>query len=463
MKKKIFFIGIQGIGMSALALYARKHDYSVGGVDKNSGSETETLLLNAGIAVFQEQTTDPKIVEEYDLIIITNTVQPTNLFFLHAHHAHIPIIKRSQFLSYMLKNKYIVAITGSHGKTTTTSLIGDILCKSHPKKATVFVGGILKEYRTNVIINKKNLAVVEADDAYRSFLDLRPFISIITSISLEHVETYKNLTEIIQTFAQFALQTNKNGFIIMNIDSDNLLSAYKLITKKRFHSILTYGFNEKADYQIVLNSDNRQFTIIHNKIPIGTFKTPLLGMHNIQNTTAAILASRLLKISRKKIQKTLSTFQGVSRRFEYCGLYKDSIPIYDDYGHHPNEIDAVLKTIGMQNKQVIIFFQPHKYERTRALWHDFIAVFTKHSTIIESLYITDVYGIEEKPDATFNSPNLVKAIYPKIPTTAYIPYSDNFAAFQEEIAKHSTCAHGRMILTLGAGIMNRWAMKMQHI
>lgn len=456
--KKIFFVGIGGIGMSGLALYCQFKKYKVSGCDKNLSNNTIKLLQSKNITIYNENLSFSEIIANQNIIVITNTITEKHPIYQEAVKQNKQIYLRSQFLKQILQNKKVIAITGSHGKTTTTGIMGDLLNKCN-KKTNVFVGGIYKEYETNVILSKSHYITVEADDAYKSFLDIYPFISIITSISYEHLETYKNIEDIINNFYQFAIQTNRNGIIIINNDINYNQLLINKLKKEKYKNIVTYGTSEESDYQIknIINKKKyNSFCIIHKNHIIGKYKTPLHGIANIKNTTSVIIAAQFIKIINKKIKKNLCTYKGIERRFEYCGLSSKGIPIYDDYGHHPVEIEAVFSILQDNKQKAYIFFQPHKYIRTKHLWADFIDVFLKNKDLIIKLFITDIYEINEKYDEFYNSENLVNEIKKIFLDTYYIPFDNNFSQFKIYI-NNFIKSHNTIILTLGAGILNNLA------
>lgn len=458
--KKLFFVGIGGIGMSSLAVYAQYKKYIVTGCDSNIKNNTISLLEKKGIIVQEEQNVTTEDIALCDALIITNTITEEHPLFIMAQKQNKTIYLRSQFLQKLLTNKKIIAITGSHGKTTTTGIMGDLLKKMH-KKPTVFVGGIYKEYQTNILINKSPFAVLEADDAYKSFLDIKsPLVSIITSISYEHLETYSSINDIIDNFYNFATQIDKKGILIINNDSINTQILIDKLRNNNFKNVITYGTQNNSDYRIenIKNKKNKNyFSLFHKGIMIGQYATPLKGLANIKNTTSVIIAANFLKMKDKKIKQHLLTFQGVERRFDYVGLYKN-IPIYDDYGHHPTEIEALFNIIKEKEVQANIFFQPHKYIRTKHLWKEFIAIFSKNKHHIENLFITDVYAINEDYDAEFNSKNLVDEIKKIYQKTYYIPFDKNFSFFEDHI--NGLQQNKNIIITLGAGLMNLLAQKL---
>jgi UDP-N-acetylmuramate--alanine ligase len=458
--KKLFFVGIGGIGMSSLALYAQYKRYIVSGCDSNTNNKTVSLLKKKGINVQEEENVTEEDISLYDTLIITNTITEEHPLFIMAQKQNKVIYLRSQFLQKLLTQKKIIAITGSHGKTTTTAIMGDLLTKMH-KKPTVFVGGIYKEYETNILINNTPFTVIEADDAYKSFLDIKSsLVSIITSISQEHLETYSSIEDIISNFYNFASHIDKRGILIINNDQKNTQTLIQKLRSNNFKNIITYGTEQNSDYRIenIQNKKNRNyFSLRHQGSLIGQYATPLKGLVNIKNTTSVIIAAHFLNMQDKKIKKHLLTFKGVERRFDYIGLYKN-IAIYDDYGHHPTEIEALFDMIKEKKVQANIFFQPHKYIRTKHLWNEFITVFIENKNQIENLFITDVYAINEEYDPKFNSKNLVDEIKKIFPKAYYIPFDKNFSFFEEPI--NTLEENKNIIITLGAGLMHLLAQKL---
>lgn len=455
-KNKIFFIGIGGIGMSALALYANAEKYIVLGADKDLNNNTITLLKNANITIFDEDYVNKKIISNADIIVITNTILPTHRLYKFSLELNKKILYRSQFLAQLIINKKVIGITGSHGKTTTTGITGHLL-QEGLKNPTVFVGGIMNNYKTNLLIGSSQYLVIEADDAYKSFLDLNPFISVITSISYEHLETYKNLNNIEEAFLQYAESTSHSGIVVINNDS---IFLKEFIKKIRHPNIITYGVNDDADYRIkncVYSETKSHFSLFYKDFFLNRYTINLLGIHNIKNSVAAIIVSLNTKIKSIDIINGLLSYKGIERRFEHKGSY-NKLNIYDDYAHHPVEIDAVLSILVIKNIQAYIFFQPHKYIRTKYLWNDFISVFLKYQTNIKKLYIIDVYSAGDAYDETYNSKNLANILNSQTENVIFIPFDNEF---KNLLAHKETFINEEyketILLTLGAGIMNRFA------
>ncbi len=452
--EKIFFIGIGGIGMSSLAVYAKHLGYYVAGSDQDLFSNTIQLLKKSDIEVIDENLTTENDINNFEIIVITNTVKNDHRLYILSKKLNKTILLRSQFLGHVTNNKKIIGITGSHGKTTTTSIIGHIFQQSK-MNPTVKVGGIMKNYDTNLLIGNSDYLILEADDAWKSFLDINPFISIITSISYEHLEVYKDLDDIEKTFLKYAEKTSKDGIIVINNDSAFLK---KFIKKINHSNIITYGTSKDSDYvikNINLNKNTVNFSLFFKNDYLDTYNINLFGIHNIKNTTAAIIVGLHSKINNENIKNSLISYKGVERRFEYTG-YCNNINVYDDYAHHPIEINYMLSILETKNIKAYIFFQPHKYVRTKHLWNEFINVFLKYKKNIETLYITDVYSAGDPYDEIFNSENLVKSLQPKLKNIIYVPFDyefKNLLSYKKDLILNS---NNTIILTLGAGLMNRF-------
>ena len=329
---KFFFVGIGGIGMSALACYLSNKNFLVYGSDLDLNNKTIENCLKNNIKIFNENEAIKKIKEILpDFIVLTNTLKNDNSIIKFADKNNFILIKRSELLGQLLKNKKIIGITGSHGKTSTTGLISSILNFSK-FKPDIFIGGFLESIKNNFQIGKSEYSVVEADDAYKSFLDLKPFISIVTSISLEHLETYKNMNDIYKNFLKYINLTKKNGFIFINTDELEMIEWSKKIKRKFF----TYGISKKnqnysAD-NIILNSFSSTYSFYKYNKFLGEVFLPLPGLHQIKNSIVAIAAAEKIGISFENSVFALKNHKGVERRLTPVGKFNKTI-VYDDYAH----------------------------------------------------------------------------------------------------------------------------------
>jgi UDP-N-acetylmuramate--alanine ligase len=300
------------------------------------------------------------------------TIAAVTAEITRAQLRNIVIISRAQMLAELMRTQYSIAITGSHGKTTTSSLIAHILIQAD-YDPTVIIGGQLKNISSNARIGNGKFLVAEADESDRSFLQLFPTIAVITTIDLEHLETYTDLDDIKQSFKQFINNIPDSGAAIICIDDENI---YSLLPIERI-KIVTYAIHKSAHFyaqNIILNSDHSLFTVYtHNNFnPLGTIMLPMPGKHNIYNALAAIALAHAIGIDFATIINSLASFTGIERRFSLRGTYKGA-QIFDDYGHHPKEIENTLIVARKRaQNRLIVVFQPHRYTRTDKLWHNFL-------------------------------------------------------------------------------------------
>ncbi len=407
-KNKIHFIGIGGIGMSGIAELMIDLGYEIQGSDINKNINIERLIKR-GIKFFKGH--NKRNVDKISAAVFSSAIKKNNPEIIACEKLAIPIISRADMLAELMKMKKSIAVAGSHGKTTTTSLVGSILDNAS-FDPTIINGGIINSYSKNNRFGKGDWMIVEADESDGSFLRLPHEINIITNIDLEHLDYFKTKKNLLSAFMNFVNNLPFYGYSILCIDNLNLK---KLSKKIKTRKIITYSKNQNSDVKIVKikkNRNNTSFTLLFNKGIIknikGEFKfvLTLLGEHNILNATAAIIASLLCGVPVKNIKNSLSSFQGVKRRFTLLGKIKKA-EIYDDYAHHPSEIKAsyeIAKQVA--RKEIIVIFQPHRYSRTQYLFNEFVKVLNR----IGILYILDIYSAGEKPIKNINSKNLVKEL-----------------------------------------------------
>jgi UDP-N-acetylmuramate--alanine ligase len=369
----------------------------------------------------------------------------------------IPLVSRAEMLAELMRNKNAIAVAGSHGKTTTTSLVGTIL-ENAKLDPTIINGGIINAYSKNNRMGLGKWIVVEADESDGSFLRLPHKINIITNIDIEHLDYYKTKSSLVNSFQKFITNLPFDGYSIICIDNNNLKKLSKKINTRK---IITYALKDKeANVQILdikYGDMKSKFSIYieKNTIPhyfgIYKFYINLLGVHNVLNATSAIIAAMLLRISIKNIQKSLGTFKGVERRFTFLGKIKKSF-IYDDYAHHPTEIKAsyeIAKHIA--EKKIIVLFQPHRFSRTRDLYSDFIKVLNK----IDILYLLDIYAAGENSIKKINSKNIVKDLRKKNQQVFYIKENDDINKILSSFYDDNN-----LIVFMGAGSITHKAHKL---
>lgn len=394
--KNIYFLGIGGIGMSSLALYFIDKQKSVGGYDKVKSSITNQLTSKGSIINYEDSKANiPNnfLNKEETLVVYTPAIPKSNKQFVFFQQSSFKILKRSELLGIISKNKFCIAVAGTHGKTTTASILSHILLENNIN-FTSFIGGISENYNTNFIHNGDEIILVEADEFDRSFLTLYPDIACITSIDPDHLDVYFNEQSLHDSFTDFTNNVKNEGVLLVN---------EKISIKGS-----TFGFDKNSDFHITnYNVSNEEvfFDINYNGL-ISEIKFNMQGRHNALNALVAFAIGLELKIDKLKLSKSLSTFLGVKRRFTY--VLKSPKIIIDDYAHHPKEIEEISKSIKelYPEKKVTAVFQPHLYSRTR----DFMSEFADSLSLFDEVILTEIYPAREKPIKNINSKNLLNRI-----------------------------------------------------
>ena len=443
-KIKIHFVGIGGIGMSGIAELMLDLGYEIQGSDININSNIRRLKKK-GIKFFKGH--DKNNIKKISAIVFSSAIKKNNPELLECEKLSIPIISRADMLAELMKYKKSIAIAGSHGKTTTTSLVGSIFfqCGFDP---TIINGGIINSLSKNNRLGKSDWMIVEADESDGSFLRLPHQINIITNIDLEHLDYYKSKKNLLLAFKNFINNLPFYGYSIICTDNVNLRKLFQTIKTRK---IITYSRNQDSDIKITSILQNQQNTDFSLHIKRGIFKkvqgtynfrTTLLGDHNILNATGAIAASLIADVPINQISKSLNKFEGVKRRFSFLGKIKKA-SIYDDYAHHPTEIKAsyqIAKQISRE--KIIVIFQPHRYSRTKILQNDFIKVLKK----IDILFLLDIYPAGEKPIRNVNSKILVSKLKKMNTNTFYLKNQKKIRSYlQAYFDKDNT------IVFMGAG------------
>jgi UDP-N-acetylmuramate--alanine ligase len=455
-KAHIHFVGIGGIGMSGIATILHHQGYTISGCDPDIKQDTVTQLKKLGCHVYHGNNNnacdDPSIDVLVYIPMYATTISAVTAEIAQAQARGIPTISRAQMLAELMRTKYSIAIAGSHGKTTTTSLISHILIEAQ-MDPTVVIGGQLKNLSSNARVGHGDFLVAEADESDRSFLQLHATLAVITNIDLEHLETYADLDDIKQSFTQFINNLPFYGKAIICIDDENIRS---LLPIQRIKTI-SYAIDSPADFyaqSIILNADHSLFTVYtkNNPTPLGNIMLPMPGKHNVYNALAAIALAHELDVDFSTISHSLSSFSGVERRFSFCGTYKGA-EIFDDYGHHPVEIaNTLIVARKRAHNKLIVVFQPHRYTRTEKLWSDFLKTFA--DSTIDTLIITDIYSAGEQPIDTITSNRLAQELQSLNPPfkVHYVPFTDDFHQIKQQITE--SIAANDLLLLLGAGKMH---------
>ncbi len=386
--KKIHFIGIGGIGMSGLAEIMINQGFKVSGSDL-ALSEVTDHLQDLGAEIHEGH--NGENLDNVDLVVYSSAVNLENPEVKEARNRKIPTIKRAEMLAETMRMKYGIGIAGTHGKTTTTSMVGLVLTEGGIDP-TIIVGGKLSGLGgTNARLGNGDYIVVEADEFDRTFLQLTPSIAAITTLEQEHLDTYKDLDDIKSAFIQFANKVPFYGFVVLCLDEPALQDIIPSINK----IIITYGVSPQADVRAVdinYEKNKSSYTVIYKGEELGKINLNIPGLHYVKNSLVAVTIAKEMGVDFKKIQLALSNFAGVYRRFET--KYNNKILVIDDYAHHPTETTATLNGIRSGwKRRLVAVFQPHLYSRTR----DFYAEFGRSFLNSDIFICTDVYPAREKP------------------------------------------------------------------
>jgi UDP-N-acetylmuramate--alanine ligase len=456
----IHFVGIGGIGMSGIAKILKNQGYRISGCDTDLEQKSVIDLQSQGCVIHKGNNTAHCQDKSIDILVYSSVIKNDYPEILAAQQRGIPTIPRAQMLAELMRMKYSIAIAGAHGKTTTTSLISHILLENH-RDPTVIIGGHLKSISTNARLGNGDFLIAEADESDRSLTRLHPTIAVITNIDREHLDVYRDLDDIKETFKQFLDNLPFYGKAIVYHEDPHIQSLLPLKNTQT----LTFGFSSEADLyaqDIVLYPDATTFTVWQKCLnrAIGTVTLKMPGMHNVLNTLAAISAGLELDIPFESISNAIESFKGVDRRFTFKGTYKGA-ELIDDYGHHPVEIHHTLMVARKRSKnKLTVIFQPHRYTRTYHLWNDFVKTLTEHA--IDHLLITDIFPSSEAPIEGIDSKRLVREIKEMKPSldVRYIPFEDDFSSLKSEL--DSIVNPHDLVLLLGAGKVNKLAEKLQN-
>jgi UDP-N-acetylmuramate--alanine ligase len=387
--QRLHFVGIGGIGMSGIAEILLNLGYAVSGSDLALSNMTRRLQQQ-GATVYQGHAAAH--VQGADVVVISSAVQPDNVEVLTARAQHIPVIPRAEMLAELMRMKYGVAIAGTHGKTTTTSLVATILAYGG-LDPTVLIGGRLNSLGSNAKLGQGEYLVAEADESDGSFLLLSPTISVVTTVDAEHLDFYGDLAAVQRAFAQFINKVPFYGCSIICLDQPHIRSLVPQIRRR----CITYGLTSQADYMardLRLAGLRSHFEVLRTGEWLGQFSLNLPGTHNVANALAAIAVGVELDIPLAAIAQALEEFSGVHRRFDRRGV-RDGITVVDDYGHHPEEIRQTLRAAKAvwPEARLVVVFQPHRYTRTHLLLQEFYTAFRD----ADALVLLDIYAAGETP------------------------------------------------------------------
>lgn len=452
--RQIHFVGIGGVGMAGIAEVCLNLGYTVSGSDlKHNSTVAHLESLGAHIQLGHEA----GHVKNSDVVVVSTAIPKDNAEVSWAKEARIPVIPRAEMLAELMRMRFGIAIAGTHGKTTTTSLTAAVLTQGG-LDPTFVIGGKLNQVGTNARLGSSQYLVAEADESDASFLHLSPMMSVVTNIDEDHMETYQgDYHNLENTFVEFIQQLPFYGLAIVCLDSENVRALIPKLTRKT----LTYGFDEEADirainvrsqglrmaFQVLVRRE-QSFDVILN-IP---------GLHNVQNALAAIAVGLELNVSIEAIQQALSQFGGVGRRFEVyperC-IGNHTVTLVDDYGHHPTELAATIQTAreAFPGQRLVLVFQPHRYSRTRDLFDDFVQALLEPDVVM----LTEVYAAGEAVIPTFDSKSLLQAM--RLRGGRQGIYAEDFE--QLETLADEVLQDGDVVLVMGAGNIGQLAKEWQ--
>ena len=442
----IHFIGIGGIGMSGIAEILVNLGYSVQGSDIKKTHITERLST-LSVKIFYDH--DKENVSNCSVVVISSAIKKENIELSFAKQLGIPIVSRAEMLAELMRMKLNIVVAGSHGKTTTTSLVASI-AEAGNLDPTVINGGVIKAYGSNARLGEGDWMVVEADESDGSFNKLPVTVAIVTNIDKEHLDYYGSFPNLKQAFERFISSVPFYGIAICCIDDKNVA---KVISHVKDRKIITYGFSENADItirNISVDEKGTRFDLDDKitNIYLRDFHLPMIGQHNALNACAAILAASNLSIPLKFIKDALGKFEGVARRFTRIGFFNGAT-IIDDYAHHPAEIKAVISAAKeIATRRIIVVHQPHRFSRLKSLFTDFSKCF-RDADIVG---ITPVFAAGEPQISGFDSKTLINSLTRS--GMQKVEYVENEASFSRFL--RNNCNKGDIFLTLGAGSITSW-------
>lgn len=439
--KRIHFVGIGGIGMSGIAEVLLNMGYEITGSDIGESATVKRLMdLGAKINIGHSG----KNVEGSGVVVISSAIKSDNPEVLRAKEINIPVIPRAEMLAELMRLRYGIAVAGSHGKTTTTSMIAAVLSYGQ-LDPTIVVGGKVKTMGTNARLGKGNFMVVEADESDGSFLRLSPVISVLTNIDEEHMDYYKDMDELEAAFLSFLNKIPFYGLSVLCIDCPRIKSLSREFKKR----ILTYGFDQDAELRaedVLVSGFETKFNVFLKESRLGSVNLNVPGRHNAQNSLAAIAVGMELGMSFKDVSYGLSEFKGIDRRLQVKGEGR-GVLVIDDYAHHPKEIEVTISAIKeSQPGRIVVIFQPHRYTRTQLLFDEFVRVLT-HA---DMLYIMDIYAAGEDPIDGITSQKLFQSLKETGHRNVQYLNGDNMVSTVLDNLEPKD-----IVLTLGAG--NVWA------
>jgi UDP-N-acetylmuramate--alanine ligase len=455
--RRVHFVGVGGIGMSGLAEILRTLEFEVSGSDLKA-SDVTRRLVGLGVVVHEGHKADH--VEGADVVVYSSAIRPDNPELARARAREIPVISRAEMLAELMRVKYCVTIAGSHGKTTTTSLVATVL-RQAGLDPTVVVGGQVNALGSNARLGAGDLFVAEADESDGSFLKLTPTIAVVTNIDAEHLDHYGTHERVKDAFVEFLSRVPFYGLAVLCIDHPHVQAILPRVSRRW----VTYGVSHQADYRARnarFEGLRTIFSAYRRGESIGEFAIQMPGAHNVLNALAVIAVADELEIPLNVTRDALSSFHGVQRRFTVIGqpsIVRDGVTgdvmIVDDYGHHPAEIEATLDAAQRGfDRRVVVAFQPHRFTRTKALFEEFTRAFNG----ADALIVTEVYPAGESPIEGASGEALAQAI--RTHGHHHVQYVADKKKVGEEL--RAMVRPGDLVIALGAGDINQSARELDR-
>ncbi len=443
---RLHFIGIGGIGMSGIAEVLLDLGYKVSGSDLNTSPVTDNLQKKGAI-IHKGHTASN--VEGVDIVVYSSAIDPKNPECIRANELHIPMIRRAEMLAELMRLKFGIAIAGSHGKTTTTSLVATIFQEAK-LDATHIIGGIVSNLGGNARMGEGKYLIAEADESDGSFLQLSPIMAAVTNIDDDHLDHYGTKDKIVDAFVEFVNKLPFYGRAVMNAND----AVSKSVIERVKRPLVWYGINTDADYsasEVSYSATGTSFTLTCEGKSVGKFETHLIGAHNVSNTLAAIAIAHESEIEWDVIRSGLLNFKGVGRRLEKI-YEKDKFLVIDDYGHHPTEVAATISALkAVDKRKLTVVFEPHRYTRTQNFWKEFQDCFKG----ADELFISPIYAASENPIAGITSEKLVAEMQARGIKASFISRLDDMKEILGEKKSHDG-----IFLTLGAGAISKKAREL---
>ena len=448
----IHFVGIGGAGMGGIAEVLAFEGYRITGSDIAHSAMTERLI-QVGAEVFIGH--DENNVKDASVVVVSSAINEQNPEIKAAKAARIPIVRRAEMLAELMRFRHGIAVAGTHGKTTTTSLIASIYAQAG-LDPTFIIGGLLNSAGSNAKVGKSDFLIAEADESDASFLHLQPMVSVITNIEEDHMDTYGgSLEKMKDTYVDFIHNLPFYGLAVVCIDSE---VAAELIP--RFgRPVITYGESAEADYRMVdfsQTANTCSFNVVNKQGESLAVTLNMPGKHNALNATAAIAVAKDQNIANHAILEALTKFEGVGRRFQHYGSFENergNVMLVDDYGHHPSEVAATIAAVreGWPDKRLVMIYQPHRYSRTRDLYEDFVKVLAD----VDQLLLLDVYSAGEEPIVGADSKSLCRSLRQRGKEPLHVASNSELAGVLA-----STLQDNDLVLTQGAGNIGQLVKKL---